>query len=196
MSSPRPRRFVMRRQGAAVAAAGILALALGGCVGTPASTPTPTPSASSEPVFASDEEALAAAEAAYERFIAVSTNVTNDGGANAERLDAVAIGGALKDERAAALRFEEQGIRTAGVIAFTLADLQSVYTNEAGSAVITVYICDDLRGLDLLASDGSSMVAEGRVVDVPYTVELQGANADLLKVSEKELWERDNFCLR
>ena len=59
---------------AASAAAGVLvALLLGGCTGTPAPTASPTPSASAaEPVFASDEEALAAAVEAYEKYRAAS----------------------------------------------------------------------------------------------------------------------------
>lgn len=192
MPSPRSRR----RRSLALTAAGVVALVLSGCVGSPDSTPTPSPSESSSPVFASDEEALAAAEAAYGRFLAVSTEVTNDGGANAERLDEVATGKALEDERAAAVRFGNDGLRTTGVIEFTFRDLQSNVLDEEGTAVVTIYVCDDLRGLDLLARDGSSLVAEGRVVDVPYTVELRGPRAEAMKVSEKQLWERDNFCLR
>ena len=67
-STKRPSRGV--RSCAALTIAGLTALLLGGCVGEPA--PTPTPSASTagaaEPIFASDEEALAAAEAAYRAY--------------------------------------------------------------------------------------------------------------------------------
>ena len=193
MPIPRRRRPAPRRIDVVTGAAAVLALALSGCVGAPPA-PTPSPSTPAEPIFASDEEALAAAEEAYARFLLTSTAVTNDGGADAERLDAVATGLVLDDERSAAKRFREQGLRTVGVVDFRVEDVQSVMA-DSGGASIALYVCDDLRGLDLLDADGNSLVVDGRVVDVPYTVAVEGADADSLKVSEKELWTRDNFCL-
>jgi hypothetical protein len=195
MPKPRHDRSVTRRIGAGVTVAGVMALALSGCVGAPAPTPTPTASASAEPIFASDEEALAAAEGAYDRYLKTSTAVTNDGGADAGRLDTVAIGPALDDERAAAVRFQEQGLRTVGVVGFRVHDLQSVSADDSLGSSITLYVCDNLRGLDILGADGNSLVIQGRVVDVPYVVTVEGSDPDSLKVSEKELWTRDNFCL-
>jgi hypothetical protein len=165
-------------------------------MGNRAPTPTPTASSSAEPIFASDEEALAAAEAAYGRFLEASTAVTNESGSDPARLDAVATEQALEDEREAAARFHEQGLRTSGVVGFRFHDLQSVVTDNSSRVVITIYVCDDLRELDLLDESGNSVVVDGRVVDVPYTVEVEGSVAEQLKVSEKELWTRDNFCLR
>ena len=60
MPISRPKRRPLRRPGAALVAAGALALMLTGCVGAPGATPTPTPTEAA-PIFASDEEALAAA---------------------------------------------------------------------------------------------------------------------------------------
>ena len=69
MPDARPRRLTPR-VAAMLGSAGVLAVALSGCAGAPAasSTPPPTASASAAPIFASDEEALAAAEAAYEGY--------------------------------------------------------------------------------------------------------------------------------
>lgn len=194
MPTPRRRRSAPRRIVVFSGSTGVLALALSGCIGAPDPTPTPSPPTSAAPIFASDEEALAAAEAAYERFLKASTAVTNDGGADAARLDAVATGRVLNEERDAATRFQDQGIRTRGVVEFRVEDLQAVEADSSGAS-ITLYVCDNLRGLDVLDADGNSLVVEGRVVDVPYTVAVEGADADSLKVSERELWTRDNFCL-
>ena len=71
MPISRPKRRAPRRLGAALAAVGALALVLTGCVGSPAPTPSPTPTEAA-PIFASDEEALAAAIEAYERYRAAS----------------------------------------------------------------------------------------------------------------------------
>ncbi|MGW9183903.1 hypothetical protein [Agromyces sp. NPDC055661] len=188
------RRRTVRRGAVAAAAATGLALVLAGCVGAPAATPTPSPADTSAPIFASDEEALAAAEATYGRFIENTTAVTNGGGAAPESLDSVASGDALDEEQAAAQRFREQGLRTTGAVGFRVTNLQSIAEDPYG-VEITFYVCDDLRQVDLLNGAGESMVVEGRVVDVPYTVVVSGEDADSLRVSEKELWTRDNFCL-
>ena len=54
----------------------VLALVVAGCAATPSPTAAPTPSAdAADPIFASDEEALAAAVEAYERYRAVSQQI-------------------------------------------------------------------------------------------------------------------------
>ncbi|MDR6906495.1 hypothetical protein J2X63_002181 [Agromyces sp. 3263] len=190
--SPAPLR-VRLRAGALAAIAGVTLLAVTGCTGAPVPTAAPASSAAADPIFATDEEALAAAEAAYERFLEVSTAVTSDGGSDPERLETVATGAALAEEIDAASEFQAEGLRTTGSIRFRVNDLQSNDVAE-GLAQVTVYVCDDLRDLDVLDASGSSMVVDGRVVDVPYTVVLEGDATSLL-VSKRELWARDNFCL-
>lgn len=185
-----------RAAGAGGAAAFALALLLGGCAGAPTPSPSGTPSASeAAPIFASDEEALAAAEAAYESYLAVSTAVSNDGGAEPDRLAAVATGGALDEEEDAARDLADQGVRTVGTVGFQIKELQS-FSASVERAEVVVYLCEDLRNLDVLDASGKSLVVEGRVVDVPYTVVVSADRTDDLKVSEKDLWPRDNFCLQ
>ena len=195
MPSSRPRRRATLRAAGTLASVAALALTLTACIGAPAPSPTPTPSSSAEPIFASDEEALAAAEAAYRAFLETSVAVTNDGGTGPERLQAVAIGSALDAERATAERFRDEGLRTAGTAKFTVNDLQAVTADDSRGTIVTLYVCDDIRDLDLLDASGGSLVVEGRVVDIPYTVVIEGVDAEVLRVSEKDLWTRENFCL-
>jgi len=193
MPTPRPQRSVPRRIAAVSAAAGVLALALSGCVGAPA--PTPTPSASSPaPIFASDEEALAAAEAAYEQFLIASAQATGSGGTNLDALDEVAIGDAYKAQRESAAAYVKDSIRSTGQRTFKTHQLQSHSEDSDRGAVVAFYVCDDLRALDVVDAAGVSVVAPDRVVDVPYLIVVEG-KAGALKVSEKDLWERENFCL-
>ena len=194
MPDARPRRLTPR-VAAMLGSAGVLAVALSGCAGAPTPSPPSPSSASAAPIFASDEEALAAAEAAYERFLSTSVAVTNDGGSNADRLEDVASGPALVDEAAAAARFLEKGWRTAGSIGFRVSEVQSVSVPQGDQAVVSLYVCDDLRGLDIVDDGGTSLVVEARVVDVPYTVVVSGRHPLGLKVVEKALWTRDNYCL-
>ncbi|MES1170616.1 MAG: hypothetical protein ABUL47_08010, partial [Leifsonia sp.] len=78
------------RTGPVLAAAVLLAV-LAGCV--PTGTPTKSPRATATPVFASDAEALAAAEKAYAAYeSAVDRSLQTS---SAEGLDAVATGDAL-----------------------------------------------------------------------------------------------------
>ncbi len=87
MPISRLKRRAPRRLGAALAAVGALALVLTGCVGSPAPTQSPTPTEAA-PIFASDEEALAAAVEAYEALSQQRrTKITDDGGAEPERID-------------------------------------------------------------------------------------------------------------
>ncbi|MFB9308670.1 hypothetical protein BJY17_001863 [Agromyces hippuratus] len=194
MSLSRPTQRSRRSAGAALAAAGAIMLLLSGCTGS-VPAPSPSPSAdASQPIFASDEEALAALTVAYASFLAVSAEVTADSGTSSERLEAVASGPALEDELSAAERFAVEGLRTSGTIEFAVEELQFA-DYDAHGALVTAYVCDDISGLDLLDASGTSLVVEGRIVKIPYTVVVQGDRPESMKVTERTLWERENFCL-
>lgn len=177
----------------ALAAAGALALLMSGCTG---GDPAPSPSAptdAAEPIFATDEEALAGFTEAYTSFLAVSGAVSAEGGANPERLETVASGSALEEEKSAALRFAAEGLRTTGEVKFSVSKLQS-NDHTANGTVVAAYVCDDISAFELLNAEGESLVVPGRVVDVPYTVLVAGESPSSMKVTERVLWERDNFC--
>ena len=88
MPTSRLTRRAPRRIGAALAAIGALALVLTGCVGSPTPTQSPTPTEAA-PIFASDEEALAAAIEAYDRYRTTSAEIAGAGGSDPERIDPV-----------------------------------------------------------------------------------------------------------
>lgn len=189
----RPRRAARRRVGAVGTVAVALGLLLTGCVGAPAPTPTPTEESTAAPIFASDEEALAAAEAAYERFLIASAVVSASGGKDLTPLEGVATGAAHESQQESAAAYVKDNLHSTGRREFTTYKLQSYESEHASGAVITFYVCDDLRGLDVVDANGSSVVAADRIVDVPYRVVVEGT-PDALTVSEKDLWDRDNFC--
>src|SRR4051812_14875779 len=79
-----PRRSSPTSPIAALLIAG-LGLALAGCV--PSEPPvTSPPTSDAQPVFASDEEALAAAEEAYGAYIAMVDEILRNGGDDGDRL--------------------------------------------------------------------------------------------------------------
>lgn len=77
----RPRRLTSL----ALAPAAALLVALVGCSGTP-EIPDADPAPSAPPLFATEEEALEAATAVYEEYLAVSNQVLADGGSDPDRV--------------------------------------------------------------------------------------------------------------
>ncbi|HEU4807654.1 MAG TPA: hypothetical protein VFT01_05275, partial [Homoserinimonas sp.] len=77
-----------------------VAMLLSGCVPQdPEVVPPPEPS--TEPVFASDEEALAAATDVYKAYLAMSDLIAQEGGREPERLEPYVSVDLLKEEEQA-----------------------------------------------------------------------------------------------
>lgn len=130
----------------------------------PAASPAPPSAASAaadEPIFASDEEALAAAVEAYEAYAAASTRVANSGGEGSESISPL-VGpefDAVVQEEFAALR--ESKLRLAGEALHYNEQLQDVRL-ENGQASVEMLICRDISGTRLVRSDGEDVTPEGR----------------------------------
>src|SRR5690606_24012229 len=103
-----PLTLDLMRSALALAAATVtVAVLLSGCVQQgPEVTPPPEPSTT--PIFASDEEALAAATEAYEAYLAMSDLIAQEGGVNPERIESVAVRKALADALEGFSVFREQ----------------------------------------------------------------------------------------
>ncbi|MDQ0893417.1 hypothetical protein [Agromyces ramosus] len=185
-----------RRAAAALAAAGVLALVLVGCGGTPAPTPSPEPSASAaEPIFASDEEALAAAKAAYERYLATVDQLTQDGGQDPDRIrDAVADG--YVEELLDSLKsLRESGNRTSGTTAYDSMEVLERHEDD-GVARVTVYVCLDVTGVRVLDANGADATPEGRDERRALQAFFESAavGSEELLPSGSESWSGDDFC--
>jgi hypothetical protein len=185
---------VPRRIAAAGAAAGVLALVLSGCVGTPA--PTSTPSASSPaPIFASDEEALAAAVEAYELYSSASAEVTADGGAEAERVDPTvtqAYAVKLHDEFDA---LEDVGLTMVGTTKIEDAKLAESGYDEQGASV-SIYFCRDVSGVRVIGEDGADVTPSDREDRTPTQAFFVSSSDDpaILLVDGVEQWSGEDFC--
>ncbi|MCD5346065.1 hypothetical protein [Agromyces sp. S2-1-8] len=179
---------------AAAGLAGVLVFGLSACSPEPAPKPSPTPSASAEPIFASDEEALAAAVKAYEAYLRVASEATSAKGATRDALERVAVGTALDDLDASIVEYQDEGFHSNGYRSLGKTDLQSVKVSGA-EVTVTIYACEDLRSFDVLDAKGESVVLDDRVEDVPYEVVAAGDSSDELSISQRVLWEGENFCL-
>ena len=165
-------------------------LLFSGCGGgAPIPTLPPTPSAT--PIFASEEEALAAAEEAYVAYQAAvdhSLQTLDDDG-----LDAVAVGQALTTARDSVARLEAKGSHQVGttvVESVSPTDL-SPLTEVGIAGDPQVYACLDLTSVGIVSADGT--VSQSSVPHFPMIVTL-AVNDSRLLVAIEEVWDGDNFC--
>ena len=168
------------------------ALSTSACV--PSSEPDPEPTPTATPLFASDEEALAAAEEAYGKFLSVSDEVFAEGGAQPERLQEVATGRQLEMDLDGYREVAEQKLRSVGTTTFGDAELQS--RSEAdGEVEVIVYLCEDVSGVDVLDSNGASIVLDSRPNETRYEVlfESDPESPSRLLVESREVWA-DGKC--
>jgi hypothetical protein len=172
-------------------------LLLAGCVPTdPIITPASEPDAA--PIFASDEEALAAATDAFANYLSVSDEILSDGGVGAERLLKVATPTWVTEQAAGFEKAKRESLHTTGQTIFENVALQQYDRNSIdGTAVVRLYLCVDLSGVDVLDSNGDSIVSPSRPDRTPVEVTFDSPNNDstspLLVSSEDVLGGRD-FC--
>ena len=187
--------FRMRTAPALVVAT-LALLALAGCV--PDDDPViPGPLPSSTPIFASDEEALAAAEEALIAYYEVSDLIITEGGARPERLLEVATEAVLSNESTGYAQLIEKGWRGSGHTTVDTVSLQSFDPfAAAGSEVVTVYACVDISAFDLVDANGASVVGPGRVLRTGFEVgfESDQPSTQHLVLTRKDPWTGDDFC--
>ncbi len=135
---------------------------LAGCVpAAPRSSEAPQPSA--RPMFASDEEALAAATKAYAAYVEVSDQIFMDGGADANRLNQVSVGRQLEANLVGFREASQKGFLSTGGTHFDNVSLQFYRPNSpGGEGVIALYLCEDLTRVDVFDAEGVSVVSDNR----------------------------------
>lgn len=182
--------FRMLRSAAAVLAV----LLLAGCVpGEPVITPEPDPDVT--PVFASDEEALAAATEAYAKYRTVLDEIFISGGVDLNELETVATGNQLRTETEGFQQVRERGLHSSGGTTFEMRSLQQYDPTAAGGeSVVIAYVCEDVSAVDVFDQSGASIVSSDRPDTSLYevTFDLRSDTTELL-VSNKERWS-DESC--
>ncbi len=175
----------------------VTALALSGCSDQPAPSPTQTvqqtaaqPAATNTPMFASDEEALAAGVAAYQRMLDTQMRVLGGDRSAVSEYPSVMEGEYLELLTDEAQKFSEQGYVAYGSPQTRDARLQSVKSGSKTSVVF--YICLDMNNVKFKDSQGQPVKETTKPRNYTMVVTTNGT-MEQLKVSRVEKWS-DTPC--
>ncbi|SDN00741.1 hypothetical protein SAMN05216368_103189 [Cryobacterium flavum] len=172
---------------------------LSGCMAAPAPPvpATPVAVASPEPtvtppVFASNDEALAAATAAFGEYQSMSNTIAHEGGADPERISDFAVGKVLESELGIYKTLSSGGLHLIGNLAF---DSLSIQSADLESGEVVAYVCLDVSGTDVVDATGLTVVPPGRPGRYPIQVSLlRDSASDRLLVEKSDSWSGSNFC--
>jgi len=191
-------RSILRRRTATLfAVTAALAVLMCGCVPEeplPSAAPTST---RGEAPFATDDDALAAAQKTYEEFMAIANQIMAEGGASPERLDAIAAPDVVAFETQGFKKFAERNLTAGGGSTVTTAVLQS-YTPTVpdGAGIIVGYFCVDGSGITVVDESGTSVVDQSRPALSAFEITFDLAEKDppRLVVSSKKIWDGAGVC--
>lgn len=190
MRKTRGRRWRGTAAGSIALAAAVL---VSGC-GTDTPMQLPTTQPTSTPLFASDEEALAAAKDAYANFLSVSDMILADGGRDPDRIGKVATGALLDQETEGYEEMKKAGLHGVGNAGYDHSTLQAYNPGAAeGEVIVSIYVCADVSGTDIRDAQGKSIVSPDRRDRSPFEVSFARAGTSLIAAS-KTPWTGSDFC--
>ncbi|CAN5267304.1 hypothetical protein BH11ACT2_BH11ACT2_09390 [soil metagenome] len=170
-----------------------LAALLSAC-SSPAPPPVHTAALTATPVFASDAEALAAAEAAYAKYQAMEDTISHEGGKDPDRIRPFASRDALEEALAAFAEFQQKSLRTSGAVNFDHAQIESYAPHSAsGLNEVLVDSCIDVSGVDLIDDSGTSVISPDRVARQPFRLTFDVVESSLV-VASRERIENTKLC--
>lgn len=184
----RPRRLTSL----ALAPAAALLVALVGCSGTP-EIPDADPAPSAPPLFATEEEALEAATAVYEEYLAVTGQILEQGGQDPSRAEQVVAPSILESELDGAATYASNGWRATDSPVLRSQELQQVSRSPAGSTEVAMYACVDYSSVDVVDSTGASVVSDDRLSLQSFEVAVQ-FDGDAALVTRNLPWTGGGTC--
>jgi hypothetical protein len=146
-------------------------------------------------VFASEEEALAAAEKAYAEYLRVSDEILIDGGNDPRRLLDVATEGVYQAELDGFNQVHAQGWHSTGGSTADHFRIEQFNPRDKVD-VLTAYLCSDVSRVDVLDASGASVVSPTRPNRTAFEVSFsyrEGSSTGLV-VSNKSPWAGGGIC--
>ena len=175
---------------------------LSGCMATPAPPNTASPvakataaPAEAPPIFASNDEALAAAEAAYTAYLSAGDTAGEIGSDSWNEYLAMTTGTERDGEVSSQTRLEERGRSITGSTTFDSMTVQTSSALDDGTWEVRTYVCFDITNSSMIEADGQQVADTGpqRWPMVVRFVTPQKDSQQLL-ISESTVWSGSNFC--
>ncbi|TFD66999.1 hypothetical protein [Cryobacterium sp. Hb1] len=155
--------------------------------------PTKTP-----PVFASNDEALAAARAAYAAYTLGSNEfaASPQAGNGFDTFSGLVSKRYLPEVTASVDSFAESGHVGRGAISFDTVSLMSFSEPSPGHVEVSLYLCADVSGLRIVDKAGADVTPANRSERTPTQVALISSDTDASKllVDKEDTWTGQNFC--
>lgn len=183
---------VMTLRPVAVGLFALTAVLLGGCSPEPA-VPSAPPAAEGEALFASDEEALAAAEAAYAKYLSTTNLILENGGLGEEALRPLVSDEVFEEEATGFAYRRENGLRSVGGTELLGAKLQQL-VNGGSSTEVTAFFCLSYESVDVVDETGSSVVPGDRAPSATYEATIGFEEANEWRLERNEFWQEGSVC--
>ena len=199
MRNPPRRRPVHR----AVLTATVLFLAgtLSGCMATPVPPYTASPvaeatAAGTPPVFASNDEALAAATNAYATYLSAGDAAGQIGSDSWNDYLSLTTGPERDGEIKNKEELEENGWRFTGTTSFDSMTVQSFGALANATSEIKTYVCLDVSQSQKVDTTGQVVSDPDRPTRWPLVVVFHTPDeiSHQLLISESTVWSGSNFC--
>ncbi len=167
----------------------LAAMALAGCT-APEPEPTQTVVPTDEPLFASEEEALAAAEEAYTEYVGAVNQALASGGDELTDLESLASPEVADIQRQGFEEYRSGGLRAVGKITVDSFTLQGDWRDER----VAFYVCRDVSNVDVLDGSGRSVVSADRLDRGGFEAEIRAKADGSLEISRDDPWSGASFC--
>lgn len=172
----------------------LIAIALAGCSTQQPTEETSTAAAQEQPLFSSDEEALAAAQVAYANYLEVSDQIARDGGANPQRLKGLVSDELLDSSSDFANQILSQQLIAVGQSQTDSFHVQSRSISSEGET-ISIYVCLRLSGVRILDVSGQDVTPASRQDSLPMLLTFKADRSEpKLVLDSSEVWTGTNFC--
>jgi hypothetical protein len=152
---------------------------------------------SSTPLFASDEEALAAAKEAYAAYQTAEDQILAEGGVDGDRIRPFAVRDALKAATDGFARYQQENYRSVGITAFEILGLQARSLDGGDEQdVVTAYLCLDFSNSDVLDANGHSVVRADRPLRQQFEIAFdKDVESGGLVLSSRDPWAGHDSCV-
>ncbi|MEO8262313.1 MAG: hypothetical protein ABI566_07060 [Pseudolysinimonas sp.] len=144
-------------------------------------------------MFASEEDALAAAEELYGEYQVFSNALGQSGWADPTGFQEYLSGDALEDELDGAEALNSKGYRQVGDTTFDTTSVQQLADFGSGTVEITIYLCSDVTAVDVVDRDGISIVSAARPARQSLEVTMNDSEGSL-KINRRDAWSGTSFC--